>query len=130
MPTFAELIDWQREFEGQRGLLSQDMKSRFERGEEEWGEARAELELENWIDFLLEMADVSIFTAALVMRVIDHLGLPNDYFDKLIEKKLAHNHEKYCEDYFGIGGLHDALANMRRAKHTWNNGEPEGNDVY
>lgn len=131
MPRFSELIAWQREFERPRGLLEHnDPRKSVDRLREEIDEAEAEILAGQWLNALCELADVSIFIASIAMHIIDDLGLDDDFFDRYIYNKTLHNEEKYHEDYFGIGGLPDTEANMKRAKHTWNNGEIEGNDYY
>lgn len=131
MPTAAELIHAQRDFEIPRGLNTYNTHwLSLMRMYEELGEATdAEIAGDNR-HLATEVVDVVIFAHSLLGRLCEELGWNPEDIDQLIEAKMAHNHAKYDEDFFNTLKTPDAI---RAARHWHNlqlNEERWGNDIY
>lgn len=132
MPSSAELIQAQRDFEQPRGLdRFNTIEYGLDRTRQELDEARHAHENETPLALLFELIDVQIFVHSLMARVADELDIEPAHVDRMIEIKMAHNHEKYDEAFFNNG--YDTGTAITMARHWHNlelNDERLGNDYY
>lgn len=121
--NLSELSRHQRNWEVERGI--DNGKHNIERVQEELDEAREAVEP---LDTLEEMIDVVIVLSAGMAKIVEELGLEDDFIDKLLEAKLVTNSIKYRMEFFGTRGVDDAIS---AARHWWSVGEPwSGGDYY
>ena len=137
MPTSAELITHQRQFEGARGLDTfNTLDLAIDRMQEELDEAKAELKTGDTMALLFEVIDTVIFAHSIFSKLCYQLGIPEDYVDNYIDQKMEHNFNKYHEDHFDLVGLevggktYTTRDAIDRARHHHNHELPEGNDAY
>lgn len=131
MPTSAELIHAQRDFEIPRGLNTYNTYwHSLLRMQEELSEAIEAYLHETPQALATEVVDVVIFSHSLLGRLAEQMGWEPEDVDQLIEAKMAKNHMKYDEEFFYSRKPEDAIA---CARHWWNLGladEQLGNDYY
>lgn len=129
MPTSAELILAQKDFEQPRGL---------DRHNTYWHSLmRMQGELSEAVEAYFEgqpkelAVDVVIFAHSMLGKLADELGWQPEDMDQLIEAKMAANYIKYDQAFFENG--HSTATAMTLARHWHNLGLAEerlGNDVY
>ncbi|WP_438980241.1 hypothetical protein [Polynucleobacter sp.] len=103
----------------------------LDRTRQELEEARHAHKNETPWALLFELIDVQIFVHSLMARVADELDIEPAHVDRMIEIKMARNHEKYDEAFFNNG--YDTGTAITMARHWHNLGLSEerfGNDVY
>jgi hypothetical protein len=121
MPTSAELIQAQRDFEQERGLdRFNTVAHSLERMQGELNEAVEAYLHQTPRDLLLETIDVTIFAHSLMGRLADHLGITPEQVDELVVQKMAANETKYDEAFFQNGW--DTSQAITVARHWWNLG--------
>lgn len=132
MPTSAELIQAQRDFEQPRGLDTYNTHwHSLMRIQGELSEAVEAYLHETPKDLAVEIIDVVIFAHSMLGRIADELGWKPEDVDQLVEAKMAANHTKYDEVFFQNG--HDTSTAITLARHWHNlglNDERLGNDYY
>ena len=103
----------------------------LDRTRQELDEAKYAHEHETPEALLYELIDVQIFIHSLMGKVADQLGVDPEAIDQMIETKMAANHTKYDQAFFGNG--HSTETAITLARHWHNLGLSEerlGNDVY
>lgn len=118
MPTSAELIDAQYDFELPRGLLDFNQPPRvFYRLLEEVGEMWEEVDQGKWAEALREGADIVIFAHSILGYLARQAGIGYEDVDRIIEAKMAQNHEKY---HLGHWDGRTTAEAMEYSKEVWN----------
>lgn len=124
MPTSAELIDFQYDFEEPRGLLEHNKGARgVSRMLDEVAEAVTELEDGNLNEMIGEVIDVVIFAHSILGWLARETGIPYDGIDRMIEQKMECNHQKYRVELFSQYPVEEAI---KIAREEWNKNQRVG----
>lgn len=101
MPTSAELIDCQYDFELPRGLLTINRGERVvDRLLDEVDELRTEIQQKNYFEAIYEAIDVVIFAHSIMGWLARETGIAYEEVDQMVAKKFARNHQKYDIEIF------------------------------
>ena len=118
MPTSAELLDAQYEFELPRGLLIYNRGAKgLSRMLEEAGEAIDDFEAGKLPEMMIELCDVIIFAHSILGWLARETGTPYEGIDRMIEQKMERNSEKYALRFFDGVSTEEGL---RQAREEWN----------
>jgi hypothetical protein len=117
MPTSAQLIDAQYEFESPRGLLEYNKGARgVSRMLFEVDEAIDELEAGRLPEMMTEIVDMVIFAHSILGWLARETGTRYEDIDRLIEQKMETNLIKYDLRFFDGKTPDEAL---REVKEAW-----------
>lgn len=132
MPSSAEIIHQQREFESERGLDTYNtIQFGLLRLYEEVNEAFQAYQNEPPENLMYELIDVVIFAHSLLGRVAENLNIEPEAIDQAVDRKMLANFTKYDLDFFNNG--HDTATAIKHARHWHNlslNDERLANDYY
>lgn len=130
MPTYAEGIRTQQDFESERGLTQlNSIAFGLLRMQEELLEAQYEHLKGDLEKLLIEVLDVSIFAQSVLAKLCDELGVAPEQIDRMVSLKYASNRRKYDPAFFQGRMTSEAI---KTARHWHNNGlgDQLGNDYY
>lgn len=130
MPTYAESIREQREFEQARGLDEYNtIAFGLLRLQEELLEAQHEHLKGDNEAMLVEIIDITIFAHSVIGQLCEALGIAPEQIDTMVEDKFFKNTRKYDERFFKGRMTSEAIKTARQ----WHNnglGQEVGNDYY
>lgn len=113
------MIDAQYDFELPRGLLEFNKPPRvFYRLLEEVGEMWEEVDQGEWLKALREGADIVLFAHSILGFLARQAGIGYEDVDRIIEAKMAQNHQKYHIGHFNNG--RSTAEAMEYSKEVWN----------
>jgi len=130
MPTYAEGIRTQQDFESERGLTQlNSIAFGLLRMQEELLEAQYEHLKGDLEAMLVEVIDVTIFAHSVIGQLCEALGVAPEQVDTMVEDKFFKNTRKYDERFFKGRMTSEAI---KTARHWHNNGlgDQLGNDYY
>jgi len=130
MPTYAEGIRHQNNFEHTRGLSElNSIAYGLLRMQEELLEALYEQLKGDLEKLFIEVLDVTIFAHSVLAKLCEELEIAPEQVDTMVQAKYSANERKYDEAFFK-GRM--AMEGIKTARHWHNNGlgHDVGNDYY